>query len=83
LLVLLGALTAAAQYLLAIAYKVADATYLQPFGDLKVPLSGLLGWIVLSQVPSAWFWPGAALILAASTIIFWVESGRRQTLSMA
>lgn len=83
LLVLLGALTAAAQYLLAVAYKAADATYLQPFGDLKVPLSGLLGWIFLSQVPSAWFWPGAALILAASTVIFWVESGRKRAVSMA
>ena len=84
LLLLLGALTAAAQYLLGYAYKVADATYLQPFGDLKVPLTGLLGWIVLSQVPSAWFWPGAALILGASIFIFWVESQqRRQTLSVA
>ncbi len=46
LLLLLGGLTAAAQYLLSFAYKVADATYLQPFGDLKVPLSGLVGWVV-------------------------------------
>ncbi|MEO5808446.1 DMT family transporter [Devosia sp.] len=73
-LLLLGALTAAAQYLLSFAYKVADATYLQPFGDLKVPLSGLLGWIVLSQVPSVWFWPGAALILAASLFLMRQET---------
>ena len=77
LLALLGALTAAAQYLLAFAYKVADATYLQPFGDLKVPLSGLLGWILLGQVPSVWFWPGAALIVAAAAFIYWVESRQR------
>ena len=83
LLLLLGALTAAAQYLLGYAYKVADATYLQPFGDLKVPLTGLLGWIILSQVPSAWFWPGAALILAASIFIFWAESQQKQKLSLA
>ena len=83
LLLLLGGLTAAAQYLLGHAYKVADATYLQPFGDLKVPLSGLLGWVFLSQVPSVWFWPGAALILAASIFIFWVESQRKQKLSLA
>jgi drug/metabolite transporter (DMT)-like permease len=83
LLLLLGALTAAAQYLLGYAYKVADATYLQPFGDLKVPLTGLLGWIVLSQVPSAWFWPGAALILAASLFILWAETDRRPKLSVA
>ncbi|SMQ62934.1 EamA-like transporter family protein [Devosia lucknowensis] len=74
LLLLLGALTAAAQYVLAFAYKSADATYLQPFGDVKVPLSGLVGWVMLGQVPSVWFWPGAALIVGASAFIFWVES---------
>jgi drug/metabolite transporter (DMT)-like permease len=83
LLLLLGALTAAAQYLLAHAYKVADAAYLQPFGDLKVPLSGLLGWIFLSQVPSVWFWPGAALIVGASAFIYWAESGNRRSLAAA
>lgn len=76
-LLLLGILTAAAQYLLSAAYKQADATYLQPFGDLKVPLSAVLGWIVLGQVPSVWFWPGAALIIAASVFIFYVEAGNR------
>ncbi|MBN9311060.1 DMT family transporter [Devosia sp.] len=77
LLALLGVLTGIAQYLLAFAYKVADATYLQPFGDSKVPLSGLLGWILLGQVPSIWFWPGAALIVLASVFIYWVESRSR------
>lgn len=83
LLLLLGALTAAAQYLLAFAYKVADATYLQPFGDTKVPLSGLLGWIALGQVPSAWFWPGAALIVGASLFILYAESNARRPLAAA
>ncbi|MGV8855718.1 MAG: DMT family transporter [Devosia sp.] len=83
LLALLGALTAAAQYLLSFAYKVADATYLQPFGDLKVPLSGLLGWVILGQLPSVWFWPGALMILAASSYILWTENDHRQKLSLA
>ena len=83
LLLLLGGLTAAAQYLLSFAYKTADATYLQPFGDLKVPLSGLLGWLVLSQAPSVWFWPGSLLILGASSFILWNETQNRQRLSMA
>ena len=74
LLLLLGALTAAAQYVLAFAYRAADAVYLQPFGDLKVPLSGLVGWIALGQVPSVWFWPGAALIVGASVFIYWIEN---------
>ncbi len=77
ILLLLGILTAAAQYLLAAAYKVADATYLQPFGDLKVPLSALLGWILLNQVPSPWFWLGAALIIGASVFIYYAEAGSK------
>lgn len=76
LLLLLGALTAAAQYLLAFAYKAADATYLQPFGDIKVPLSGLVGWLMLGQVPSVWFWPGALLIVGASAFLYLVEHNK-------
>ena len=75
ILLALGLLTAVAQYLLAGAYKLADATYLQPFGDLKVPLSALLGWVLLNQVPSPWFWLGAILIVGASAFIFYAESG--------
>jgi S-adenosylmethionine uptake transporter len=83
LLLLLGVLTGVAQYLMAFAYRAADATYLQPFADLKVPLSALVGWIALGQVPSPWFWPGAALIVAASVFIYWVESRNRTTLATA
>lgn len=75
LLILLGGLTAFAQYLLAGAYKIADATYLQPFGDLKVPLSALLGWLLLNQTPSVAFWIGAALILSASIIVYRSSAG--------
>lgn len=82
-LLLLGVLTAIAQYLLAAAYRLADATYLQPFADLKVPLSAILGWIVLGQVPSVWFWPGAALIIAASLLIYVVETRQPRPLLAA
>lgn len=77
LLLLLGALTAAAQYLLSFAYRAADATFLQPFGDLKVPLGAIVGWIALGQVPSIWFWPGAALIILASLFLYVVEGRDR------
>lgn len=78
LVVLLGLITAGSQYLLSLAYKVADATYLQPFDDLKLPLNLLLGWVVLNQVPDAWFWPGAALIVGASLYIMRQEAQRRR-----
>lgn len=83
LLALLGLLTALAQYLLAFAYKVADAAYLQPFGDSKVPLSGLLGWVFVGQIPSNWFWLGAALIIGASVFLYYAEADRRPKLAAA
>lgn len=83
LLLALGGLTALAQYLLAAAYKIADATYLQPFGDVKVPLTALLGWVLLGQVPSAMFWPGAALVIAASVFVYWTDTSRKTALKPA
>jgi len=73
----LGFITAMAQYLLWSAYQYADATYLQPFDDLKLPLNTLLAWAVLSQVPSEWFWPGAVLIAGASLTIALMEGRKR------
>jgi S-adenosylmethionine uptake transporter len=79
----IGLLTALSQYLLTRAYSVADATYLQPFDDLKLPLNLILGWIVLAQIPSAWFWPGAALIVAASLFVMQQEAQKRNRLVTA
>jgi drug/metabolite transporter (DMT)-like permease len=83
LILLLGLITAASQYFLSLAYKVADATYLQPFDDLKLPLNTLIGWIVLSQVPTTWFWPGAVLILGASVFIMHQEARKVAVLQAA
>lgn len=79
----LGLVTAASQYLMWMAYKRADATYLQPFDDLKLPINTILGWIALGQVPSALFWPGAVLIIGSSAFVFWRENMRPQRLSLA
>ena len=76
-------LTAVAQYFLAFAYKTADSTYLQPFGDLKVPLTAVIGFIFLSQVPTVWFWVGTALIVGASLLIFLAEAGNRRQGNLA
>jgi drug/metabolite transporter (DMT)-like permease len=73
-LLIAGALTALAQYLLTAAYAAADATYLQPFDDLKLPLNIALGWLVFGFAPSLGFWPGAALIVAASLYLMRRES---------
>ena len=36
------------------------------FDDLKLPLNIVLGWLVFGFAPTLGFWPGAALIVAAS-----------------
>jgi len=69
----LGLVTAVSQYFLSLAYKVADAIFLQPFDDLKLPINTLSGWILLSQIPTTWFWAGAALILGASLFLLQQE----------
>lgn len=73
-LLVAGAFTALAQYLLTWAYATADAAYLQPFDDLKLPLNILLGWVVFGMAPNLGFWPGAALIVMASLFLMRRES---------
>ena len=55
---------------------MADATYLQPFDDLKLPLNVIASWVILAQTPDLWFWPGALLIVGASLFIMRQDSGR-------
>lgn len=74
LLLGLGILTAAAQYFVTRAYAAADASYLQPFDDLKLPANVLVSWIVFSYAPAANFWPGAVLIVGASLFIAFREN---------
>lgn len=69
LLVAAGVLTAAAQHFLTLAYSVADAAYVQPFDDLKLPLNVAAGWLFFGYAPSGYLWLGAAMILGASLLM--------------
>ncbi|MBL1437587.1 MAG: DMT family transporter [Rhodobacteraceae bacterium] len=74
ILLIAGLLTALAQYLLARAYEVADASYVQPFDHIKLPLNVLAGWLVFGYLPSGNLWVGAAMIIGASLFIAGKES---------
>lgn len=74
--VALGGLTAIAQYLLTLAYATADAAYVQPFDDLKLPLNVIAGWLVFGYAPAGTLWLGALLILGASLFIMSHETAR-------
>ena len=76
LLLVAGLLTAIGQYLLTLAYSAADAAYVQPFDDLKLPLNVAAGWIVFGYAPAGYFWAGALLILSASLFIMRLELKR-------
>lgn len=69
-----GILTAAAQFFLASAYRVADAAYLQPFDHLKLPANVILGWLAFGFLPTGSMWIGTAMILLASLFLLSRES---------
>ncbi|MEK1892749.1 MAG: DMT family transporter [Rhizobium sp.] len=69
LFVVAGLLTVIAQYFLTLAYSTADAAYIQPFDDLKLPLNVFAGWLVFGYAPTGYLWLGALLILGASLFI--------------
>ncbi|KAB0301039.1 DMT family transporter [Vibrio fortis] len=69
ILVVIGVLTALAQWAIVKAYSVADASFVQPFDHAKLPLNVLAGWIVFSWVPPGRLWLGAAIIIASVAFI--------------
>ena len=74
LLLAIGLLTALAQWFLARAYTVADATYLQPFDHVKLPFNVILGVVVFGFAPPGSMWIGSLLIVGASFALLRAES---------
>lgn len=78
LLLSAGLLTAFGQYLLTLAYSAADAAYVQPFDDLKLPFNVAAGWLIFGYAPSGTLWFGALLILGASLTLMMHEARRER-----
>ena len=77
LLVVSGFLVYLAQLLIARAYAVADAAYVQPFDHVKLAFNVLAGWIAFGFAPVGQFWLGAMLIVVASLYILHRETRQR------
>lgn len=77
-LILIGFFTALAQLALAKAYNLADASYIQPFDFIKLPLNVLAGWLVFSWVPPGKLWLGAAIIIATTMYITHSETKQQR-----
>ncbi len=68
-----GAMLALAQWSLARAYASADASFIQPFDLVKLPLNVFAGWLVFGYLPPGQLWLGAAMLIGATLFILHTE----------
>ncbi len=66
-----GLIMMAAQYLLTWSYEAADATFVQPFDDLKLISNILIYGLLFQYWPAGNIWLGVAMIMAASGYLVW------------
>jgi drug/metabolite transporter (DMT)-like permease len=69
-LMLIGLLSALANYSLIQAYVLAEVTFLMPFSFVKLLFNVLLGYWIFAEIPSNWqTWAGIAIILFSISIL--------------
>jgi S-adenosylmethionine uptake transporter len=83
LIILAGFLQFLAQYFLTRAYAAAEATYLQPFDDLRLPFNILAGFLAFGYLPVGNLWIGIALIVAGTAYLVWSERQKAAGLTTA
>ena len=67
---LLGVLGGLGHYLLAAAHRYAPASVIAPFLYQQVIYMALFGYVVFGDVPSAWVWLGAAIVIGSGLHLF-------------
>ncbi len=67
---LLGVLGGLGHYLLAAAHRYAPASVIAPFLYQQVLYMALFGYVVFGDVPSAWVWLGAAIVIGSGLYLF-------------
>ncbi len=70
----LGLIGGMAHYLVIVAYRNAPAAVIAPQEYMALVWGAIIGWIVWSEVPSAWTWLGAAIVAGAGGFIALRES---------
>jgi drug/metabolite transporter (DMT)-like permease len=60
-----------AQWFFTKAYSKADASFLQPFDDLRLPFNVIAGFLAFHYLPVGNLWIGIAMIMAASAFLLW------------
>jgi drug/metabolite transporter (DMT)-like permease len=64
-----GLLGSAGHWCLTEAFRIADISATQPIKFVDMIWASALGWLVFSEIPSAWTFAGAAVIFTATTWI--------------
>ena len=70
----IGIIGGAAQYLLAEAFREADAGAIMPFDFLKLVWATMFGFYLFGELPDAYTWVGAVIIFASGCYIAYRES---------
>ncbi len=82
LLMLVGALAAAAQSFMIRAFAVAEATAVAPFDYVRILYAGLIGYALFAEVPDRWTVLGATIVAASTLYIArreaWLARRRRE-----
>ncbi len=60
------------------ALSVAEATAVTPFDYMRLVFSGILGFLIFGEVPTAWMLLGAAIIVSSSLYIVHREAGLKK-----
>ena len=76
-LALLGALNAAAHWMMARAYALAPVSALAPYEYTMLIWGGIAGWVVFAEVPAGTTLAGAAIVAAAGLYNLYRERARR------
>ena len=69
LLVLVGVFGAANTIFNVLSLRVGEATVVAPFDYTRLIFATLIGFLLFSEVPDAWFWLGSAMIVVANVYI--------------
>lgn len=78
-LVLLGFFGSSGQYFLTRAYAAGEMTIVAPLDFLRVIVAGVLGYVLFEEIPDAWAFAGAAVVVSACAYIVRREAMLRKS----
>lgn len=64
-LIALGLVATIAHLAINRAFASSDASFIAPFGFAQIPFVALVGYLIYSEMPDAWTWAGAFVIMAS------------------